>query len=397
AGRHRRPLGSLHRRLGAHALWQAGRARPRVPARPRRPGRHRGRRDRTRRGGCRLRRRLRGRLHAARLPVLPGAAFHPGVALQAADPVRERLRHRQRRHPRRAGFPGRQARPLCPGARRREDDGHAGCQGGRTPALGQLPQDRARHPGRLRWRLRPHRRDLLPAARRPVRRARRHRRQEPRQRGGQPLGANAEGPRLRVLPPRKREEPLRRPTAQAHRLLPGVGRRRRAGHHRRRDGPRHGQSGPLPRRGAGERLPAHSLPRDHPLRRPAGGLEARSRPSGPQNRYRPLLRRDARLLHHRRADRVRGDGLGAGRAGRPRRDGGLDRQGRPLAGEPLRRPEEQGPPDRRHRRLHARADRHATHRHGGCDATAQGRPGRRVQHGRRRRGELRLHPRTREL
>ena len=66
-----------------------------------------------------------------------------------------------------------------------------------------------------------------------------------------------------VAPPLKRTD-----------CSPGLGRRRRPGHHRRRDGARHGQGGALPRRGAGERLPAHRLPRDHPLRRPARGLGA---------------------------------------------------------------------------------------------------------------------------
>ena len=63
----------------------------------------------------------------------------------------------------------------------------------------------------------------------------------------------------------------------------GLGRRRRPGHHRRRDGARHGQGRPLPRRRAGERLPAHRLPRDHPLRRPARGLGAGARPGRPQD------------------------------------------------------------------------------------------------------------------
>ena len=71
--------------------------------------------------------------------------------------------------------------------------------------------------------------------RRPVRRAGRDRRQEPSQRRGQSLRADAQGSRLRLLPHREREEPLRRGPAQAHRLLAGLRRRRRAGARRRRD------------------------------------------------------------------------------------------------------------------------------------------------------------------
>ena len=46
------------------------------------------------------------------------------------------------------------------------------------------------------------------------------------QRRRQSVCADAQGPRLRVLPAREREESLRRRAAQAHRLLAGVGRRR---------------------------------------------------------------------------------------------------------------------------------------------------------------------------
>ena len=63
-------------------------------------------------------------------------------------------------------------------------------------------------------------------------------------------------------------------------------------------------------------------------RRLRANLEARA--GGRRHRaHRPLVRRDPRLLHHRRADRVRGDGAGAGRAGRPRHRRGPDREDRP--------------------------------------------------------------------
>ena len=54
----------------------------------------------------------------------------------------------------------------------------------------------------------------------------------------------------------QREEPLCRAAAEAHRLLAGVGWRRGAGDDGRGDGALDGQGGAVPRRGAGERLPA---------------------------------------------------------------------------------------------------------------------------------------------
>ena len=61
------------------------------------------------------------------------------------------------------------------------------------------------------------------------------RRQEPQERRRQSLCADAQGSRLRLLPHREREEPVRRRPAQAHRLLAGLRRRRRGRARRRRD------------------------------------------------------------------------------------------------------------------------------------------------------------------
>ena len=72
--------------------------------------------------------------------------------------------------------------------------------------------------------------------------------------------------------------------------------------------------------------------------------------------------------------------------------GGLDRGGWQAADQPVGRAEGQGPPDRRHRRVHARDRRDAARGRGGGDAVAQGRSRRRVQHGRRRGRKLRHHP-----
>ena len=69
---------------------------------------------------------------------------------------------------------------------------------------------------------------LFPAPWRPVGRAGHDRREEPQERRRQSLRADAQGFRLRVLPAGEREEPLCRRTAEAHRLLAGVGRGGRA-------------------------------------------------------------------------------------------------------------------------------------------------------------------------
>ena len=76
---------------------------------------------------------------------------------------------------------------------------------------------------------------LFPEVRRPVRCAGDDRRQEPPQRRRQSLRADAQGFWLRVLPRRGRQEPVRRRSAEAHRLLAGVRWRRRACASRQRD------------------------------------------------------------------------------------------------------------------------------------------------------------------
>ena len=69
---------------------------------------------------------------------------------------------------------------------------------------------------------------LFPALWRPVRCAGDDRGQEPQERRRQSLRADAQGFRLRVLPRRGREESVRRRPVEAHRLLAGLRRRRRA-------------------------------------------------------------------------------------------------------------------------------------------------------------------------
>ena len=115
---------------------------------------------------------------------------------------------------------------------------------------------------------------------------------------------------------------------------------------------------------------------------------------GRRRLVRSLVRRGARLFHHRRIAGLRGDGPRAGRPGRPRHRRRHGDEGRRAADQPLRRPQGQGPPDRRHRRLDARHHLHAAHRHRRRHAAQRPDPRRHLQHGRRRRRELREHPGT---
>ena len=187
---------------------QAGGARRRGADRPRRPRRDRGRRHRAGRDRRHLRRPVQQRLLQAGFSVLAGAAEPAGAALHAVHALRERLRLRLGRGAWRAGVPGGRARPVRARGGRGEDDRDPRRAGRRHPALRQLPARGRRHPGRVRRRVRAHRRAVFPALRRPVRRAGGDRGEEPPQRRGQPLRADAQGSRLRVLPRREREEPL---------------------------------------------------------------------------------------------------------------------------------------------------------------------------------------------
>ena len=117
---------------------------------------------------------------------------------------------------------------------------------------------------------------------------------------------------------------------------------------------------------------------------------------GPQAR-RFVVRRDARLLHHRRVDRIRGHGPDRRRPGRPRHQGRLDAKGRKVTGEPIWRLEGERPSDRRHRRVDACAHRDAAHRHGRRPAGEERPPRRHFQHGRHGGGELREHSRTHQI
>ncbi len=163
------------------------------------------------------------------------------------------------------------------GGRRRADDHDARRRDRPQSAQGVVCARGSRHRGRLRGHLRQDRRPVLPALGRPVGRARPDRRQEPQERRRQSVRADPQGPGLRVLPHRKREEPARRRAAQAHRLLARLRRRRRAGADRRRDRAAAAQGGGVPRRRARAGFPADVEARRAEVRGLRRGLAARAR------------------------------------------------------------------------------------------------------------------------
>ena len=276
------------------------------------------------------------------------------------------------------------------GGRRRADDDDA--RPGDRPQSAQslLCARGGRYRRRLRRHFRPDRRPLFPALGRSVGCARAHRRQEPQERRRQSLCADQKGSRLRLLPRRERKESAGRRPAQAHRLLAGVRRRGGAGAGRRRDRAEAQQGDRVPRRAACAGFSADVAARHSQIRRLGGGLAARVG-AGRHRAERSVLRRGARLLHHRRTDRVRGDGACAGRAGRARHRRRYRRQGRQAADQSVRRAQSQRPSDRRHRRVDARHHRDAAHRHRRRHADQGCQARRHLQYGRRRGRQLRQH------
>ena len=195
--------------MGAYAVRQVryrDRREPGGQGRQRGAGRCRHFRCRCRRDRARA---FQRRLLAAGFYRLAGAAGRSAIALQAGDPGRECLRHRigggASGHPGDCGGRGEDRA----GGRRRADDADAVGRDRPQPAEGVLSAGRRRHPRRLCRRVRQDRAGLFPEIRRPVRCAGDDRRQEPQERRRQSLCADAQGFRLRVLPLRKREEPVR--------------------------------------------------------------------------------------------------------------------------------------------------------------------------------------------
>ena len=352
----------MHRRLGALEVRTARGRGHRIPHL-----RRRFRRGGGRGGGARGRRRhlcraLQPRLLAAGLSRVARVPGRRTLPLQAGDEGRERVRDGLGRDP-----PGTQphrgeARARRPRRRGGEDDRHPRPGGRRHPSRGELPQGGRRDRRRIRGRLRHHRAALLPEARRPGRGPRPHRGQEPPQRLRQPVGADPQGPRLRLLPRGLREEPDRGEPPEAHRLLPRLRRGGRGGPRRRGDRARPRQGRGVPGAEPGQRVPAdepagHDLPRRVRARLVAGPRRSEALDRGPQPR------RDPRLLHDGGAHGVRSHGAHEarrGRAGNPRR---LDGEGRPPAGQSVGRAQVEGPSDRGDRSIHAR---------GGVDAAPRG-------------------------
>ncbi len=163
------------------------------------------------------------------------------------------------------------------GGRRRADDARRRARRSASTCCkaSYLPEDgdTAR---RLCRRVRQDRAGLFPEIWRPVRCAGDDRGQEPQERRRQSLRADAQGFRLRVLPRREREEPVRRRSPEAHRLLAGVGRRGGAGADGYRDRQDHGQGGQLPRHRACAGFPADVQARHPAVRRLHRRLAARA-------------------------------------------------------------------------------------------------------------------------
>ena len=157
------------------------------------------------------------------------------AALQAGDPGRECLRHRQCCDPCRADQPRGATGAAGAGGGRREDDRYAGREVGANLLKASYLKEEAGDRGRLRRHLRADRPAIFPALWRPVGRAGADRRQEPSQRRRQSLCADAQGSGLRILPHRLGEEPAGGAAAEAHRLQPGLRRRGGRGAGRFRD------------------------------------------------------------------------------------------------------------------------------------------------------------------
>ena len=200
----------------------------------------------------------------------------------------------------------RRARRAC--GRCRADDDDAGA-GDRTKSVESLLCARG---GRYRWRFcrdfRQDRRALFPAMGRPVRRAGHDRGQEPQERRRQSLCADAQGSGLRVLPHRERKKSVCRRPAQAHRLLAGVGWRRGA------------WCSPMSRPHCKLKKAVAFRAAEHvqdflPMSKRdilkfegcAQAWQTALAKAGTQAR-RSVVRGDARLLHHRRTDRIRSHG-----------------------------------------------------------------------------------------
>jgi hypothetical protein len=151
--------------------------------------------------------------------------------------------------------------------------------------------------------------------------------------------------------------------------------------------------GPARRLRPRERLLPRRTPRPDGLRRHPRILAARPG-DGRRRTSGPGLRGGARLLHHRRTADVRGHGTDRTREGKPGGRGRPGVQGRETARQRLRRPQSQGPPSGRHRRVPARHRRHAAHRHRRRHAAGHPPPRRCPEHGRRGHRELRQRPRS---
>ena len=321
------------------------------------------------------------------------------LALQARDPGRERLRHRLGRDPPGAEVDRRAAGALRPGGRRREDDRPARARDRQGAAQRRLPQGggrasraaspacSARSPSATSSSMATRATRSPRSPPRTIRTAAPTRWRSCRKDLGFEFCRQVSDKNPLVAGPLKRTDCSLVSDGAAALVLTDV-----------ETALGMNEGGGVPRRGPGQRLPADEPARHHAVRGLRGSLAAKRLGKRSDRAGRPRLRRDPRLLHDRRAARVRGDGpdasAGRGRAPRsragPRRTAGC--RSTPRAGSRPRATRSARPASRC--TCSSAMQLTGTRRR---DADP-GRPARRhLQHGRRRGRQLRLDPRAAAL
>ena len=230
------------------------------------------------------------------------------LPLQAGDPGRECLRHRVRRRCTRRSRRSRRSAPDRARGRRRADDDDARARDRQEPPQSLLPAGGRRHARRA---------SPASSARSPGIYFQRHGDQSDalamiaaknhKNGVGNPYAQMRKDLGFEFCRAESEKNPFVAGPAEAHRLLARLRRRRGPRDRRHRDGAAHEARGRLPRDGPRAGLPADVEARHRQVRGLRAGLAAGAR-TGRHHARRPLLRRDPRLLHHRRAHRIRGDG-----------------------------------------------------------------------------------------
>jgi acetyl-CoA C-acetyltransferase len=237
---------------------------------------------------------------------------------------------------------------------------------------------------------------LFPALWRPVRGDGAHRRQEPPQRRREPLRAAAQGPGLRVLQHRVGQEPLCRRPHPAHRLLARLRRRGGRGAHRHRHALRRPKAINI-------RAAAHAQDYLPMSKRDIVAFEGCENAWGKAHEMAGTTLDDLSLVETHDcftiAELIEYEAMGLapkGEGARAIAEGWTEKDGK-LPVNPSGRPQVQGPPDRRHRRVDAHHGLAAADGRGRRHADRGREARRRVQHGRRGGRQLRVDPGTAAL